>query len=109
MLGVATVIKARTPLCTGVHHPVQPHTSPTSQLPRLHCGLGRRHTSRRFRLLRCGLCYALLLAAGSVCRVPPLCTRWAVWRRLLTLYWSVRMARVLWLVTRVASVGARAC
>ena len=34
---------------------------------------------------------------------------WAVRRRLLTLYWSVRMARVLWLVTRVASVGARAC
>ena len=23
--GVAAVIKARTPLCTGVHHPVQPH------------------------------------------------------------------------------------
>ena len=31
---------------------------------------------------------------------------WAVRRRLLTLYWSVRMARVLWLVTRVASAGA---
>ena len=82
--------------------------SPTCRLSRLHCGLGRRRTSRRFRLLRCGLCYALLLAAGSVYRVRPLCVRQAVRRRLLAFYWLVRVARVLWLVTRVTSVGARA-
>ena len=62
-----------------------------------------------YRLLRRGLCYALLLALGSVCRARPLYARRAVRRRLLTLCWSVRMTRVLWLATRVASAGARAC
>ena len=52
---------------------------------------------------------ALLLVAGYVYRVRPLCVRQAVRRRLLALYWLVRMARALWLLTRVTSVGARAC
>ena len=74
--------------------------------------VSRRRTRRRFRLLRRGLCCALLLAPGSVCRAHPLVMAHfargarAVRRRFLTLYWSVRMVRVLWLVTRVASAAA---
>ena len=107
--GVATVIKARTPLCTGVHHPVQPHHF--SHLPAIPAPLRPRQTPHQSALPAPAVrpCCALLLAAGSVYRVRPLCVRRAVRRRLLTLYWLVWMARVLWLVTRVTSVGARAC
>ena len=104
--GAATVIKDRTPLCIGVHHPVQPHHF--SHLPAIPAPLRPQQVPHQSALpapavrplLRppagsglCLPCAPPLRAAGSAATSP----------RLLALYWLVRVARVLWLVTRVTS------
>ena len=81
-------------------------TNHIATIPRS-CMAARRHPASAAPHVRPASCWHT--APGSVCRARPLCARRAVRRRLLTLYWSVRMARVLWLVTREASAGARAC
>ena len=103
------VIKARTPVCTGDHYPVQPHHFPhqpavTAPLkPRLtpHPPAGAASLATPPRLA------SLLLCPRFVCRAHPHYTLRVrvMGRRLLLFYWVVLMTRVWWLVTRVTRAG----